>query len=62
MAILRSGRDPAYVINEKLKRCKDFKDGYDDAYVPMSYKGNILKYHCRKFTKGRVGLRACDSI
>ena len=29
-AVLRSGKTPAAVINEKLKRCREFKEGSEE--------------------------------
>ena len=40
-AILKTGKTLAPVINEKLKRCRDFKEGLYET-VPLCYKGNYL--------------------
>jgi hypothetical protein len=40
-AILKTGKTLAPVINEKLKRCRDFKEGLYDP-VPLCYKGFLI--------------------
>ena len=40
-AILKTGKTLAPVINEKLKRCRDFKEGIYET-VPLCYKGNCI--------------------
>jgi hypothetical protein len=38
-AILRTGKELQPVINEKLKRCKDFKELQSPEQIPLSYRG-----------------------
>jgi len=63
LAILRSGKDPAYVMNEKLKRCQDFKNGYYTKDIPYSYKGKYIVITLnRQFSKRGVSFGACVII
>ena len=46
----RLAREMTLVINEKLKRCRDFKDGKEkdrdgkvtEIYINLCYKGNLI--------------------
>jgi hypothetical protein len=42
-AILKTGKEMQSVINEKLKRCKDFKDNQPPEQMSLSYRGTDLE-------------------
>ena len=66
----RLAREMTLVINEKLKRCRDFKDGKEkdrdgkvtEIYINLCYKGKFKIYLIRKQPKRRACIGACHII